>query len=50
MAQLKRLKYDGPLALEVFAKDNDGITAPQYLSEAMKRVQKLKKVYDLMPL
>jgi sugar phosphate isomerase/epimerase len=47
MAQLKRFKFDGPLALEVFARENDGTTAPQYLSEAMKRVQKLKGFCDL---
>jgi sugar phosphate isomerase/epimerase len=49
MTQLKRLKFNGPLALEVFAKDNDGngLTAPQYLSEAMKRAQKLQNIFDL---
>jgi sugar phosphate isomerase/epimerase len=48
MAQLKGLGYTGPLALEVFApnKDDNRLTAPLYLSEAMKRAQKLKNIFD----
>jgi hypothetical protein len=50
MAQLKGFGYKGPLALEVFAQDKGDLTAPQYLSTAMQRVQKLNNVYDSSPL
>jgi sugar phosphate isomerase/epimerase len=49
MTQLKGLKFNEPLALEVFARDDDRLSAPQYLSEAMKSLQKLKDIYDSLP-
>jgi len=47
MEQLKKINYKGVLALEIDAQNlyiSKELTAPEYLSEAIKRAYKLLKI------